>query len=119
MAATKGNAAFTWSSGSATTSGTTSSVDVSGYDAAAVYVQVVVAGTPTTSFTFTIQQSPDGSTFYGGQTFSAPLAAGTYTFGPPFLTLDPATVAVRIVYTAQSGGTSSTLTAQLGYVSAF
>lgn len=119
MAATKGYATFTWASGSATASGTTNAISTSAYYSAAVYVKVVVVGTPTGSFNFTIQQSPDGTNFYSGQTFSAPLAAGTYYYGPPFLTLDPSTESVQIVYTAQSGGTSSTLTAQISYVSAF
>lgn len=114
MAATKASAAFTWASGSATASGTTNAISTATHYADAVYVKVVVVGTPTASFTFVVQQSPDGSTYYSGQTYSAPLAAGTYYFGPPFLSLDPSCQSVQIVYTAQSGGTSSTLTAQIG-----
>lgn len=119
MAATKGYASFTWASGSATASGTTNTIDVSTYDVPAVYVKVVVAGTPTTSFSFTVQQSPDATNFYSGLTFSAPLVAGTYYFDPSVIPINPATSTIQIVYTAQSGGTSSTLTAQVGYVSAF
>lgn len=117
MAATKSNAAFTWASGSATTSGTTNAISTSTYYAESLYVKVVVVGTPTTSFSFVIQQSPDGTNFYSGPTFNAPLVAGTYYFGPPQLSLAPDCESVQIVYTAQAGGTSSTLTAQLGYIS--
>lgn len=120
MAATKGNAAFTWASGSATTAGTTNPISTSTYYAASVYVKVVVTGTgPTTSFTFIVQQSPDGTNWYSGPVFNAPLAAGTYYFGPPQLSLAPDCQSVQIVYTIEAGGTSpvSTLTAQLGYIS--
>ena len=66
-----------------------------------------------TAATFTPQWSPDGTTYYSGQTYTAPLTAVTtnWTIAVPVTAED-----VQIVYTAQSGGTSSTLTAQLGQV---
>lgn len=114
MAATKVATALTWASGSATASGTTNSISTSTAYAESVYVKVVVVGTPTTSFSFQIAQSPDGSTFYPGPIFTAPLVAGTYYYGPPQLSLAPDCEAVEIIYVAQVAGTSSTLTAQLG-----
>jgi phage-related tail fiber protein len=118
MSATKASAAFTWASGSATTSGTTNAISTSTHYADAIYVKVVVVGTPTSSFTFQIAQSPDGSTYYPGQSFAAPLVAGSYYFGPPQTSLDPTCESVELIYVAQSGGTSSTLTAQIGELTA-
>ena len=117
MAATKSYAAFTWASGSATASGTTNAISTSTYYGASVYVKIVTTGTATVAATFIVQQSPDGSIFYGSRVYSSPLAAGTYLFGPQEgLTLAPDCQSVQIVYTNQTTGTS-TLTAQVGYIS--
>jgi len=113
VAATKSATAFTWASGSATTSGTTNPISCSTDYIQEVYLQIVQVGTATTAATFTIQSSPDGSTYFSGQTYTAPTAAGTYTWN---LAVPASAQDVQIVYTAQSGGTSSTLTAQLGQV---
>ena len=120
MSATKSYGSLTgsWASGSTTTSGTTTAVSTSTYYSASVYVKIVQVGVPTTAATFIVQQSPDGTNFYDSRVYNYPLAAATYTWGPgDGLTLAPDCESVQIVYTAQSGGTSSTLTAQLGYIS--
>ena len=114
MAATKSSTTATWASGSATASGTTNTISTATYYAASWYVKLVVVGTPTVSATFIVQQSPDGTTLYNGPTYSAPLAAGTYYWE---IALDPTCELTDLVYTQQTSGTSSTLTAQLGYVS--
>ena len=114
MSATKTSAAFTWASGSSTASGTTNAISTAGLYAAAVYASIVEVGTASTAASFVVNQSPDGSTYYAGQTYTIGTAAGTYTPGP--IPLDPTCVSVTITYTAESGGTSSTATFQLGEV---
>ena len=117
MALTKTFTAMTWASGSATASGTTNAVDVSGSYASEVDVQVVVAGTATSPALFSVEFSADGTNFRAAVgAFSAGVAAGTYKFGP--IACPPGQSAVRLVYTAQSGGTSSTLTADVSRTTA-
>ncbi|MGO9466385.1 MAG: hypothetical protein ACLQIB_11570 [Isosphaeraceae bacterium] len=113
MAATKSSSSFTWASGSATASGTTNPISCSTDYVQELYVSIVQVGSASTAATFTPQWSPDGTTYYSGQTYTAPLTAVTtnWTIAVPVTAED-----VQIVYTAQSGGTSSTLTAQLGQV---
>jgi hypothetical protein len=113
MAATKSATAFTWASGSATASGTTNPISCSTDYVQEVYVSIVVVGTATGGATFIVQSSPDGSTYYSGQTYTAPLTAGTTSW---IIAVPVSAEDVQIVYTAQTGGTSSTLTAQLGQV---
>lgn len=119
MAATKAATTFTWASGSATTSGTTNPITTSVATdyAGAVWGSIVVVGTPTVAATVQIQESPDASTYYSPPTklFTAGLTAGTYSFA---IALEPTAKAVQLVYVAQTGGTSSTFTAQLGEVTA-
>jgi hypothetical protein len=111
MAASKSASSFTWASGSATASGTTNAISCSTDYVQEVYVQIVQVGSATTAASFTIQWSPDGSTYYSGQTYTAGTSAATYTW----VIACPVTAEnVQVVYTAQAGGTSSTLTAQLG-----
>ncbi len=117
MKPTKAFTTLTWASGSSTSSGTTNTVNTATDPYDALWGQVVVVGTPTTGALIQLQESVDGSTFWSGPTKSwqaGTLAAGTYQFGP--IPVDPATVLVQVVYTAQVGGTSSTLTMQLGQV---
>jgi hypothetical protein len=113
MAVTKSATTFTWASGSATASGTTNAITCSADYIQEVYVQIVQVGTATTAATFTVQWSPDGSTYYSGQTYTAPTGAATTAWA---VAVPVTAESVQIVYTAQSGGTSSTLTAQLGTV---
>jgi len=114
MAATKSGSSFTWASGSATTGGTTNAMSCLTDYVQEVYVSIAQQGTPTTPASFFIQWSPDGSTFYSGQTYTSPLAPGTTTW---VVAVPVTSESVQIVYAAQSGGTSSTLSAQLGQVS--
>jgi hypothetical protein len=111
MAATKSPSTFTWASGSATASGTTNPISCATDYFQQIYVQIVQVGTATSAATFTPQSSPDGSTYFSTQTYTAPTATGTYTW---VIDVPVTAEGVQIVYTAQSGGTSSTLTAQLG-----
>jgi hypothetical protein len=113
MAATKSASSFTWASGSSTASGTTNPISCSTDYVQEVYVSIVQVGTASTAANFYVQWSPDGSTYYSGQTYTAPTSAATtnWVIAVPVTAED-----VQIVYAAQSGGTSSTLTAQLGQV---
>lgn|SRR5487761_1635513 len=114
MAASKSSSSFTWASGSSTTSGTTNPIDCSTDYAQQVYLSIAQVGTATTGASFIVQWSPDGgTTWYSSPAFTAGLTAATY-----YWTIDiPVTATkVQIVYTVQSGGTSSTLVAQLGQV---
>jgi hypothetical protein len=111
MAATKSSATF--SNNNTTASSTSSAISTATLYAGCVYISIVQVGLATTAATITVQQSPDGSTFYPGTTFSAGLAAGTYDWQ---IALDPTCQSVEVTFTAQSGGTSGTLYAQLGEV---
>lgn len=111
MAATKSATNFTWATGSATSSGMTNPISCSSDYVQEVYVSIVQAGTATTAASFYCQLSPDGSTYYPTQTYTAGTSAATYTW---VISVPVTAESVEIVYTAQSGGTSSTLTAQLG-----
>ena len=95
---------------SAVTTTQTSSAVALG-DMQTLYVSIAVVGTPTTAAQFIPQFSPDsGSTYYNGATYSTPLAAGTYYF----LVNCPADAThAKVAFTQQSGGTSSTITAQI------
>lgn len=112
MAITKGTGTSLLSA--VTTTQNSSAVDVSGDYADAIYVKLVVVGTPTTSASFIIQQSPDGgTTYYNGPSYSATLVAGTYYW---VIQLDPTCTKTILAFTAQGGGTSGTFTAQLNKV---
>ena len=113
MPATKTYTAFTWSSGSATTSGTTNAINTAALYAASVYAFITQVGTATTPAAFTIQQSPEGVNYFPGPTYTAGTAAGNYSW---IIALDPTCTSVKIVYTSQAGGTSSTLSPELGEV---
>lgn len=117
MALTKTFTAITWATGSATASGTSNPVDISASYASEVDVQVVVAGAPTAAAQFTVEFSADASNFRAAVgPFSAGLTAGTYKFGP--IACPPGQNSVRVVQTAQTGGTSSTLTADVSRTTA-
>jgi len=117
MKPTKAYTSLTWASGSATASGTTNAVSTATDFYDALWGQVVVAGTPTAAASIQVQETVDGTTYWSSpvKTWTASvLVAGTYQFGP--IPIDPATSDVQVVYTAQTGGTSSTLTMQLGQI---
>ena len=109
----KWHPAATWASGSATASGTTSPISCSADYLQEVYVSIVQVGTATSGASFAVQSAPDGSTYYSSQTYTAGTSAATYTW---VIAVPVTAESVQIVYTAQSGGTSSTLTAQLGQI---
>jgi hypothetical protein len=115
VAITLSSASFTWASGSATASGTTNAITTTALYAKTVYGQIVQVGIATTAASIQVQESPDGSTYFSPPTkvYTAGLAAATYYFQIP---CDPTCASVQVVYTAQVGGTSSTLTMQLGEV---
>jgi hypothetical protein len=117
MKPTKTYTSLTWASGSATASGTTNTINTATDPYDVLWGQVVVVGTPTAGASIQVQESVDGSTWWSSpakQWTAGTLAAGTYQFGP--IPIDPASNLVQVVYTAQSGGSSSTLTMQLGQV---
>jgi hypothetical protein len=79
-----------------------------------VYVSLVQTGTATTAASIEVHISPDDSDYYRATVWSAGLTAATYQI----VISVPSGKAVKIVYTAQSGGTSSSLTAELCKVTA-
>ncbi len=111
MAATKANTTLL---SAVTTTQTSSAADISTVYAADVYVSIIEVGTAATAASFIIQWSEDGgTTYYNSPVYSAGLAAATYywTIAVP-ATADH----VKIAFTAEAGGTSSTCTAQLGKI---
>ncbi len=115
MAATKASTTLSssWASGSTTASGTTTAVSTATHYADTIYLTLVQVGVATTAATFTIWQSPDGTTYYAGPTYTAGLTAATYAWE---IALDPTCQSVQVTWTTQSGGTSSTIAIQLGEV---
>lgn len=104
----------TWNSGAATSTaadGNSDAMDVAdGYEKD-LGVKVVQVGAATTGAVVVVKQSPDGTNWYTVTTIRVPKAAGTYTW----TVLVPRTADdVRLDFTAQVGGTSSTLSAVLG-----
>lgn len=111
MAATKSASAVLTGQTSSTTS---SAVSCATTYAQELYVEIVVVGSPTVGASFIVQWSPDGgTTYYNSQSYVADLTAASY-----YWTIQiPATAThVKQAYTAQTGGTSSTCTSQLGTV---
>jgi hypothetical protein len=80
--------------------------------AMAWFVTAVVSSSPAAAATFYIQQSPDGSTYYNGPTFSIPLTNGTYSWT---IALDPTCESTIITFTAGTAGDCA-FSAQLGTV---
>lgn len=118
MPITKTTTSFTWATGSATSSGTTNPISVTGDYAQQVYVGIVQTGTATTPASFTVQVSPDGGTTWYNLTT---LTAGTVGSTTPYQWIIDVPItaeSVQVVYSSQAGGTSSSLTAQLGQVTA-
>jgi hypothetical protein len=99
-----------------TTTATSAAQDVSAAYAASLYVSIVQAGTATTAASFTVQVSPDGGgTFYNltPAGFAAGLAPATYQW---VIAIPADATHVKVAYTQQAGGTSSTLTAQIAEI---
>ena len=95
---------------SAVTTTQTSSAQALG-DINTLYASIVVAGTPTVAAQFIPQFSPDGgTTYYNGATYSTPLVAGTYNY---VVNIPSDATHCKVAFTAQTSGTSSTLTAQI------
>ena len=116
MAITKGTGTSVIASTTSTT--TSSAIDVSGNYLTEVYCSIVQVGTATSAATIQIQVSPDaGTTYYSPPTllWTAGLSAATYN-----VTLSVPTSAdkIKVVFTAESGGTSSTCVVQLNTVTA-
>jgi hypothetical protein len=119
MALTLTYTAMTWASGSATATGVTNAVDLSAAYVKAVYVKIAVSGSPTVGASFTVDLSADAGTTYLSRLgpFTAGLVdATTYYFGP--IAIEPACSSVKVNYTAQTGGTSSTITLHVSRMTA-
>ncbi len=119
MAITKANTAIsagTWQSGSVTASGTSLAVATTGDYADCLYVSIANSSSaPSVGATFYVQQSPDGSAWYSGPTFTAGLTEPyTYAWQIP---LDPTCEKVQVVWATGTGGVQ-TIAIQLGQVTA-
>ncbi len=113
MAVTKGNLSVL---SAVTTTQTSSAQSLTDAYAAGIYVTIVVVGTATTGASFILQWSPDGgTTYYNGPSYVAGLSAATYSW---VIAAPPDATHVKVAYTQQSGGTSSTLTAQISKITA-
>ena len=114
MRATRLTATMTWAIGSATASGTTISMNFPATYAVTVYVDITQVGTATTAATIQVQQSPTAMERRGIQDRpTTPADGGNYAW---VLALDPTMQMFGWFTSAQSGGTSSTLGLQAGYV---
>jgi hypothetical protein len=114
MAATKavGAQALSGITGTAATSANNTATTY----AQAWFIKAVVGSTMTVAATFYVSQSPDGgTTVYNGPIYSIPLAALAAGY---FWTiaLDPTCTSTICSFTAGTGATSCTFTAQLGTV---
>lgn len=96
-----------------TTSTTTTATDISNAYSATIYVGIVQVGTASSAATAKIELSTDGTNYYDYVTLTAGTAAATYEW---VIELTADAQYVRIVFTQQSGGTSSTLDARVGEV---
>lgn len=99
-----------------TTTQTSSAQSTAGDYADTCFISIAQVGTATTAAQLQVQESPDGGTTWyqpSSKLVTAGLAAGTYYAEIP---LDPTASGVKVTYTQQAGGTSSTCTVQLGQV---
>jgi hypothetical protein len=111
MAATRTNTSLF--SGQTTTA-TSSAVNVATDYAREIYVSIVQVGSASTGASFYIQYSADGTNYnYQSAVFTCPTVAGTYNWS---VQLPIGIEKVKMTFTAQSGGTSSTCTADLNEV---
>jgi hypothetical protein len=99
----------------ATSTATSSNIDCSTDYAREVYVKIVQVGTASTAASFRFDYSTDGTNYtFSSPTYSAGTAAATYNW---VVSLPVGFVKFNMVYTQQSGGTSSTATADVMEVS--
>lgn len=91
-------------------------VNTSTHNGDTYYGTITVVGTPSVGASIQVQESVDSTIFYSPPTsvFTAPTVAGVYPFK---IAVDPAAAASQLVFSAQTGGTSSTLNSQLGSIS--
>lgn len=116
MAAVKAVTAFTWASGSSTTTGVTNPISTASHYEDDVWGNIVVVGTPSAPASIQVEESPDGGTTWYAlpeKVFTTNIVAGSYPFSCP---IELSTTDVQISYVAQTGGTSSTFTAQLSSI---
>ncbi len=114
MAITKGAGSVVIASTASTT--TSSAIDTSGNYLTEVYGTVVVVGTATTGATIQIQVSHDAGTTYispPSLLWTAGLAAATYTF---LLWVPTTATRIKVTFTQQAGGTSSTVICNLNNI---
>lgn len=97
-----------------TSTQTSSAVSLTDSYAADLYVSIAQVGTASTAATFQPQYSPDGgTTYYPGATYTAGTAASTYYW---VVAIPADATHVKVAFTQQSGGTSSTCTAQVSKI---
>src|SRR6516162_1987187 len=103
MAATKNSVTLIFPSGGGTTSGTTTPINISADYLHTVCVRIVQVGTATTPAQFTPQWSPDGITYYSGQTYTAPTTPSGATPYDQTIDIPAAMQGFQIAYVAQAG----------------
>lgn len=94
-----------------TTTATPTGTSIADAYRATAYIEIVQVGTATTAATVSVEVSPDNTDWYSLGTFSAGTAEDTYEW---VVQLPDDAQYVRTPYTAQAGGTSSTLDVQIG-----
>lgn len=114
MALTKSSASHL--SGQTSTTATPTGTSIADAYRASAYIEIVVVGTATTGALVYVEVSVDNTDWYRLAELQAGLAAGTYEW---VVQLPDDAQYVRTPYTAQSGGTSSTLDVQIGKVTAY
>jgi hypothetical protein len=97
-----------------TTSQSSTANSTTGDYAMCWYIKAVVSSSPAAAATFYVQQSPDGSTYYYGPTYSVPLTNGTYYWQ---IAIDPTCESTIITFAAGTAGDCA-FSAQLGQVTA-
>lgn len=111
MAATKGGGTTVIASTTSTTTSSAQTGAATDY-ATEAYISIVVVGTPTGAASVQIEVSPDtGTTYYSPPVllFTTNLLAGTYVWT---VLIPPTANAWKAIFTAQTGGTSSTCVVQ-------
>lgn len=99
--------------GQTSTTATPTGTDISNAYRATAYIEIIQVGTATTAATVSVEVSTDNTDWYSMGTFTAGLSAATYEW---VVQLPDDAQYVRTPFTAQSGGTSSTLDVQIGEI---